>query len=375
MMNQVAPLQELLQLCLERQLNFAAYREPGGTVQTVIQREQMVGPLSPKKDISEQVGFLVSPYRDSGSCKSMLIAPDIVINGDQVDEKTFREVSNFEGKKEYANNSSSLYECDRDEYVEQVETLINLIRENRFSKAVLSRVKVVPGDQRQKLIAMFIEMCRKYPYSLIYIFQAEDHLWIGATPELLASICGELFKTVSLAATRMNLPANQDISRWSQKERQEQRYVTDFIAEVLKDCNVKSATRGNTYLRRASNLLHLCTEFNCDAGEIRGKLTPLLNRLHPTPAVCGIPRTDVMDFVASLEKHERQYYSGFLGPVNITANQISLYVNLRSMRVLPDHARIFVGGGLTIDSNAMDEWSETILKTKTILSVLHATNI
>jgi len=372
----VVPLQKLLQLCLQNRVNFAAYREPGGTVQTIIQKTREVASLDTKNDISGQVGFIVSPYRDSGSCRSMLIAPDIVVNGDEVDGQIFQQVAAFEGRTAYAvDHSSSLYECGRDEYIDQVGTLVNLIKEDRFSKAVLSRIKVVTGEQRHKLSSMFVEMCRKYPYSFVYIFQAEDHLWVGATPEILASVCGDLFKTVSLAATRMNLPANQDIQRWSPKERQEQRYVTEFINEVLNDCKISSVTRGNTYLRRASNLLHLCTEFNCDALEVMGKLSTLLGHLHPTPAVCGIPRSDVMEFVASLEKHERQYYSGFIGPVNVTAKQISLYVNLRCMRVFPDHARVFVGGGVTAESVAVDEWSETVLKAKTILSVLHETPV
>lgn len=366
-------LQDLLQLCLNRELSFVSYREPGGAVKTVIQRKGNPRQLDFGHEISEQPGFIISPYRENGSCKPLLIQPDVVIVGDSVDGELFSEVATFcGGVADAPESGDNVYECDYAEYVDQVDTLVAAIEEGRFDKAVLSRVKVVEGDQQEKLVSMFLKMLGKYSYSLVYIFQAGGHLWLGATPEILLSMNRDSFRTISLAATRMNAPENRDITSWSTKEKREQQYVTDYISAILNDFEISSAKKGKTYLRRAGNLLHLCTEFTCDAKEINGKLTPLLRALHPTPAVCGMPKEDVRDFVSSIEKHDRQYYSGFLGPVHIFADQILLYVNLRCVRVLPEHARVYVGGGITADSVAEDEWSETVLKTKTILSVLQS---
>ncbi len=364
-------IKELLQLCLKRELCFASYREPSGEIKTVIQRKGDPLELDTSHEITDLPGFLISPYHNHGSTKPLLIAPDVVVIGDEVDGEIFSEVAGFCGGVKGLGQCREFHESDFDEYVNQVDRVVAAIEEGRFEKVVLSRIKVVEGDQRNKLVSMFLQMCDKYPFSLIYMFQAGEHLWIGATPEILVSIKDDVFKTVSLAATRMNLPANQDIRRWSSKERQEQQYVTDYITELLGRYEINSVEKGETYLRRASNLLHLCTEFTGKASEVNGKLTLLLKDLHPTPAVCGIPKEDVQDFLAEVEEHERQYYSGFLGPVNIDKNQIALYVNLRCMRVCTDHSRLYVGGGLTSDSVPEAEWSETVLKAKTILSVLH----
>ena len=364
-------IKELLQLCLNRELNFATYREPGGSIITAIQRSGEVLELNENHEISEQSGFLISPYRAYDSCKTMLIQPDVVVRGEEVDSEQFSEIASFCSGTVGLGQCREFHESDFDEYVNQVDRVVAAIEEGRFEKVVLSRIKVVEGDQREKLVSMFLRMNEKYPFSFIYMFQAGEHLWIGATPEILVSIKNEQFHTISLAATRMNLPANQDIARWSSKERQEQQYVTDYISDLLQRYEIDSVEQGETYLRQASNLLHLCTEFTCRANEINGKLMPLLRDLHPTPAVCGIPKEDVQDFLMELEHHERQYYSGFLGPVNIDDEQIALYVNLRCMRVCTDHSRLHIGGGLTSDSVPEVEWSETVLKAKTILSVLH----
>ncbi|MCA1745901.1 MAG: chorismate-binding protein, partial [Bacteroidales bacterium] len=61
-------------------------------------------------------------------------------------------------------------------------------------------------------------------------------------------------------------------------------------------------------------------------------------------------------------------YGGFLGPV--AQGAIDLYVNIRCMMVAPTHSTIFVGGGLTRQSDLHSEWNETILKSKTLLSVI-----
>ena len=76
-----------------------------------------------------------------------------------------------------------------------------------------------------------------------------------------------------------------------------------------------------------------------------------------------------MDFIRNTEKHSREYYTGFLGPVGID-DLMQLYMNLRCMKVLDDRLMLFVGGGITLDSVPYEEWEETEIKADTLLSVL-----
>jgi isochorismate synthase len=77
-----------------------------------------------------------------------------------------------------------------------------------------------------------------------------------------------------------------------------------------------------------------------------------------------------MEFILHLEKHNRKYYSGFMGPVNID-EKVLLFVNLRCMQVLCDKLVLHIGAGITIDSVPEDEWDETEIKADTLLSVIH----
>lgn len=361
----------LIELCLDKNIPFASYRQPGGDIVTVIQTEGDVEPLVEGVELSEQSGFVIAPFLGGGNCVPRNIRPDIVVVGDVVEESVVTQLSSVKTStyENYCNDSSN-YEASCEEYFLQVAAIIETIESGAFEKAVLSRIKVVEGDHRHKLVATFMKMCATYPYSMAYIFQVEDQLWLGATPEILASVQKGVFRTLSLAATRLNTPENKKLAAWGEKELQEQQYVTDYIERILRSCDLSSIRMSPRYVRQAGNLLHLCTDFICDGEEVSGKMSQVLNALHPTPAVCGMDTEAARNFLLDLEKHDRQYYSGYLGPVNIVAGEIALYVNLRCMRVCSEYAHIFVGGGITADSIAEDEWQETVMKSKTILSVL-----
>jgi isochorismate synthase len=101
------------------------------------------------------------------------------------------------------------------------------------------------------------------------------------------------------------------------------------------------------------------------------KLAEFLDELHPTPSVCGLPKDVSMDVIRNTEKHRREYYSGFLGPVNID-NEWNLYVNLRSMKSLETELEYYLGAGITKGSNAEDEWEETNNKMNTLKTIVES---
>jgi len=92
--------------------------------------------------------------------------------------------------------------------------------------------------------------------------------------------------------------------------------------------------------------------------------------LHPTPAVCGLPKNLADDFIKENEKHDRKYYSGYLGPWKLN-QEVNLFVNLRCMEITCDQFVLYAGGGITSKSIPEREWEETIQKAKTLLDVIN----
>ena len=118
------------------------------------------------------------------------------------------------------------------------------------------------------------------------------------------------------------------------------------------------------YTARAGLVKHLRSDFyfKINVTDI-GKL---IEKLHPTPAVCGIPKSDAYNFICENEAYDRKYYSGFAGPLNMCEEGTHLYVTLRCMQIDKCKCRLYAGGGLLADSEVYDEWLETEAKMDTM---------
>ncbi|MCB9189265.1 MAG: chorismate-binding protein [Flavobacteriales bacterium] len=245
------------------------------------------------------------------------------------------------------------------EYKEVIERAICFCKEND-GKVVVSRTRSIPLNSDFSLREYFVELCTMYHHSFNYCFHLEDGTtWIGATPEVLVKGKASNYTVFSLAGTR----SIEDSFEWTDKEKQEQQMVTDEITSCLNNLELSYVLNGPTTVR-AGNLEHLLTEFKVQTEDVLG----LADSLHPTPAICGLPRDKAKDFILNNELHDRNFYSGIIG--RLSASEVSLYVNLRCAEIRKGSIKCYVGGGITTDSDPEKEWRETNYKSNTLLSVL-----
>ena len=146
---------------------------------------------------------------------------------------------------------------------------------------------------------------------------------------------------------------------WTDKNREEQRLVGDYIARTIAPFSEKTSI-GEPQTVRAANVMHLQTDFRFTMNE-RMEVAELVEQLHPTPAVCGIPKAEARQFILANEHSPRLYYSGFCGLFDANS-QTSLYVSLRCMQMLGNKIRLYAGGGLLRESVMESEWLETEAK-------------
>ncbi|MEE1963277.1 chorismate-binding protein [Allomuricauda taeanensis] len=333
---------------LKKDLPFAIYRKP--------QQEELVGVFQADNELwstdFKDKGFVFAPFDLSKG--AVLIRPD----------ETVKVTHSFLKKLDRA--EVALSEEGKKDHMTLVEKGIQEIGKGNLKKVVLSRKMEVSLGKSP--LAIFDDLSQQYPNAFCYLFHhPEVGTWCGATPETLVKIKGGELWTMSLAAT-LPYEGNEN-PQWGSKEIEEQNMVSDYIREKLHH-SMERLEIDEAKSIRAGNLWHL-------RSEVRGKMRPetdiqkVITTLHPTPAVCGIPTQDAMDFIMGNENYERTFYTGFLGELNLFAqNDISLFVNLRCMELNGDKATIFVGGGITSASNPLDEWIETQNKSKTMLGIL-----
>jgi isochorismate synthase len=254
----------------------------------------------------------------------------------------------------------------KEAHLKLVEKAIEEIDRNHFQKVVVSRKETVVLAE-MNILHIFHNLLKTYPTAMVSVFyHPKVGLWMGATPETLLKTEGNSFETMSLAGTQLYQNSQKVV--WKKKEVDEQQLVTHFIEDQLKyiatDLQIKM-----TDTVRAGDLLHLQTKFFGKFIQKNDSLKTFIKALHPTPAVCGLPRNETRNFILNNETYPRTFYTGFLGEMNLN-NKSELFVNLRCMEITNKIATIFVGGGITKDSIPEKEWEETVAKTSTMKQVL-----
>jgi len=115
--------------------------------------------------------------------------------------------------------------------------------------------------------------------------------------------------------------------------------------------------------------MHLQTEITGTIEKTTAKTGDFIKALHPTPAVCGLPKEAAEQFILENENYHREFYTGFLGELNVKENT-HLFVNLRCMKLQNQKATLYAGGGITTDSVAEKEWEETVYKSHNMKEIL-----
>jgi isochorismate synthase len=250
-------------------------------------------------------------------------------------------------------------------YKASVDQAKILIANGTFQKVVLARSKTIQTSIVD-IHKTLLELRVAYPHSFITAFyHPEIGLWVIASPELLLSTdTTGTFKTVALAGTQAynpNIPA-RDVS-WTHKEIEEQALVSRYIIGCFKSIRLRDYVEQGPRTIQAGNLLHLKTEYTANTNEVNMKEigATMLQLLHPTSAVCGMPKKTALEFIEATEPFNRKFYSGYSGPVNIN-KETSLFVTLRCAEIHAKGITLYAGAGITADSDPDKEFEETNLK-------------
>lgn len=249
------------------------------------------------------------------------------------------------------------------EYLQKLEEVIEIIKKNNLPKLVLSRRKIFTDFNEIDLKESFNNLCRNYPNAFKYLFFDGETSWMGAFSEVLGKFNKSTheFETMSIAGT---IPVSEE---WTEKEIEEQKPVSSYIRNILaKFVTLSEVEESETYDHISGNIKHLKTDFKIKINP--EDLDSIIQELHPTPAVCGIPKDFCREVIEKIEKFPRELYAGYIKIE--TEDYIQYFVNLRCARLYKNSVHLFVGGGITAQSNPEKEWNETELKSEAVLKNL-----
>lgn len=361
-------LAKLINLCLEKNIPFVSFRLPDEhSVRTMIQFSGKFNLFETIQEASDKSGFVYAPFHRKTDCPVVLFEPELMVEDDNFDDSLLNEIT---GKSPLYHQITfkKPFETNKEEYLKSVESVIHSF-DKTLSKVVLSRVHLENKTEDFDTGKFFIDLQAKYSNVFCHLINIPGSgIWAGATPETFLKMNDDVVQTVSLAGTQPIIEGKKDI-QWRAKEMEEQRLVTNYIIEILKRFDIKDFQIEGPQTISAGNACHLSTKFRFEKSFIQNRIGAFIENFHPTPAVCGLPKEKALELILKAEKHNREYYAGFCGMLNMDG-KTDLFVNLRCMKILNDKLALYVGGGLTAKSISEREWEETVLKAQTLLSLI-----
>lgn len=255
-------------------------------------------------------------------------------------------------------------ETERKSFEESIILAKEDIEAKRLRKVVLSHSKKY--QTKRNLIELFDELLNLYPETMVYLWHhPKVGTWFGASPERFITCEEGYAHTMALAGTQVR--PEYERPKWEQKEIEEQALVAAQIEEDLNQIfSANQISKSQTRDLYVGYLAHLCTNFKFP--KERGTLRQLAQRLHPTPAVGGMPKEKAIQFIKENETYNREFYTGFLGP--ISQEEYQLFVNLRCAQWTADAVILYAGAGITELSDPSLEWKETQKKISSLLTIL-----
>ena len=255
---------------------------------------------------------------------------------------------------------------DANGYKDYVKSILASIAEGSLTKAVAARRTDLQFEKPPDAHSVYKSIQRQSDASYSFILQPDDkHTFLGFTPERLFRLENRKVTTEAVAGT-----APTDIAKRllkSEKDRHEHRVVIDYLTDSLFGICSSVRCDDDVTLKRAGAVSHLYSKVEGVLAEERS-ITDVLNRLHPTPAVCGQPKTDALACIRDSEPFDRGLYAGTIGIIG--ENQAEMAVAIRSMLVHNTTISLFAGAGIVDGSKPESELAEIESKIRTYLDIL-----
>jgi menaquinone-specific isochorismate synthase len=266
-------------------------------------------------------------------------------------------------------------ETAQEEWAEAVERALTEMEEGGVSKVVLARVQAVSAEACLDPVDVVMNLWRDNPGAHVFLFEPRPgHVLLGAAPETVATVEGGLFRATAVAGSvargdsEAERRAHAENLLRSPKDLREHRMCVDDMVERLRAVSCRVSAEAEPRVLTLSTIQHLETAIRADLLQGQTVLS-VLEALHPTPAVCGLPRDLAQGFLEREERFQRGWYAGPVGWFDGEGNGVFVPA-LRSAVARDTEWRLFAGAGIVAGSDPHLEWDETSIKFQPVLRAL-----
>ncbi|MDR5682985.1 MAG: isochorismate synthase [Armatimonadota bacterium] len=247
------------------------------------------------------------------------------------------------------------------------------VREGILRKVVLARrveLRLVSCDPAR----MLAHLADAHPHCTVFAVEREGAVFCGATPERLVRVGGGWVEAMALAGSAprgRNPDEDAALAQTlvaSAKERDEHAAVVEWLREALGGVSEEISVATAPDVLQTTDVQHLHTGLR---GRLRSRagILEVAGRLHPTPAVAGVPAEAALAWIRSCEPLDRGWYAGAVGWTN-GKGEGEFAVAIRSALVRDRTAFVFAGCGIVAGSDQDREYEESQIKMRPMLRAL-----
>ncbi|MEL6901060.1 MAG: isochorismate synthase [Cyanobacteria bacterium J06606_4] len=272
--------------------------------------------------------------------------------------------------------SRKVLEKDVTSFESAVTGALSKLATGTVRKVVMADVMDVAAPQAVDVVRSLQTLRHNHPDCTVFsVGNGKGQSFIGASPERLLSLNEGRLMTDGLAgsAPRGETPGqDQAIGQAllnSEKERYEHQIVVEFIVQQLRSLGLSPQYAESPHLLRLLHIQHLHTPIIATLDPTQVSPLEVLAKLHPTPAVAGLPLAEACDLIRHHESFDRGLYAAPLGWID-TAGNSEFIVGIRSALIDGHRARLYAGAGIVTGSKPKQELAEIKLKLQTLLNAL-----
>ncbi|MGE5353761.1 MAG: isochorismate synthase [Acidobacteriota bacterium] len=267
---------------------------------------------------------------------------------------------------------------DKKKWMESVKKAITTIESGELQKIVLSRQVELKLTEEPYVYSLLAQLKENYPECYLFSFHSGKSTFFGASPEKLIKLNGEYIEADALAGSA---PRGKDEKEdreleegllKSDKDILEHNTVINYLQELFKEYSDDISFDTPPRVKKLKNIQHLWTPVKVRLGSSH-RIFAIMEGLHPTPAVCGMPQSDAINVIRKMEDYHRGMYAGIVGWFNFK-KEGEFAVAIRSALLKGRKLYAFAGGGIVEGSDPATEYKETELKLKPILALFDNEN-